>query len=68
MAYARFSRKSDVYVYASKNGWICASCDTFSDLSGLKKHLLKHRKRGDRVPQDALDAINAEMKGDTSRG
>jgi len=62
MAYARFGKDSDVYVYESAHGgWVCERCGNFSDLMALKKHLLEHKERGDKVPQRAIDEIQSEI-------
>jgi hypothetical protein len=68
MAYARYGAESDVYVYATAKGWICENCSQFSDLVALQKHLVDHRSRGDKIPQHAIDVIEAELKGDMGRG
>jgi hypothetical protein len=65
MAYARFSGVSDVYVYADvRGGFTCERCPRVgsqfccTSAAEMVAHLLtEHRAKGQRVPQDALDAL-----------
>lgn len=68
MAYARHARDSDVYVYAStRGGYTCERCPRIGEqfrcgtAAQMLTHLLEHRAKGQRVPDDALD----ELRGDT---
>lgn len=67
MAYARFAYDSDVYVYASTDGgFTCENCPTagssFRCETALEMatHLLEHRAKGHRVPEDAIAELRAE--------
>ncbi len=67
MAYARFTRDCDVYVYADVcGGYVCERskkhvpafrCVTAAEMVG---HLVEHRAKGDRVPDAALVALRCE--------
>ena len=67
MAFARFGNDSDVYVYEdTRGGYTCEwcpgightyRCETAGD---MVQHLLEHRSRGDRVPDEALQELRAE--------
>ena len=68
MAFARFGRDSDVYVYEdSRGGFTCERCPVVGQQFGcptaaqMVAHLLEHRKTGDRVPEEAID----ELKNDS---
>ena len=68
MAYARFAKDSDVYVYAdAAGGFACERCprigETFHSATPgeMVRHLLAiHRANGHRVPEGALAALRAE--------
>ena len=66
MAFARFGRDSDVYVYEdTRGGFTCERCPEIGKqfrctTSGeMVAHLLQHRARGDRVPDDAITELNS---------
>lgn len=67
MAYARYGKDSDVYVYEHVDGgYRCERCPRVgshfhcASASEMVRHLLGHRQRGDRVPDDALNELTAE--------
>jgi hypothetical protein len=67
MAFARFGRDSDVYVYEdARGGFTCERCprigETFRCATApeMVTHLLKHRAKGDRVPDDAIKELEHE--------
>ena len=69
MAYARFSRHSDVYVYEDEHGFLCCMRCQFSESretrtksrSEMIKHLEAHRDADEKVPGDALEKLRAEI-------
>jgi hypothetical protein len=71
MAFARFGRDSDVYVYAdTRGGYSCERCPKVGEsyhcqtAQEMVAHLIQfHRGRGDRVPDDAI----AELEGNDGR-
>ena len=63
MSYTRVGSDSDVYAYASMGRrWHCMPCGIFKDLLSLRKHLLEHRKKGDKVPKRCFDRIDSEIQ------
>ena len=67
MAFARFTADSDVYVYEdSRGGFTCERCPGIGHsfrcetVGEMVLHLLEHRSRGDRVPDEALQESRAE--------
>ncbi|MCI0569956.1 MAG: hypothetical protein L0Y66_04325 [Myxococcaceae bacterium] len=71
MAYARFGRDSDVYVFLSTRGGIeCCRCALIGDASSfvalttaeILEHLEQHRTRGHRVPDDCIAALDADAE------
>lgn len=68
MAYARYARDSDVYVYAdTRGGFTCERCPGIGSAfrcataAEMVTHLLiEHRAKGQRVPDDAIDALRNE--------
>lgn len=70
MAYARFGRDSDVYVYAdSRGGFTCERCPTIgkqfrcATAAEMVTHLTDHRLRGQQVPAEAIDQLKDEAQG-----
>jgi hypothetical protein len=68
MAYARFARDSDVYVYAdTRGGFTCVRCPKIGEefrcatAAEMVTHLLMHRARGQRVPEDAITELRDEV-------
>ena len=68
MAYTRFTRDSDVYLYGvgRKEGFRCQACSLAGDVmlptrSAALEHLAEHRRRGDRVPDHAIEEIQVEL-------
>jgi hypothetical protein len=69
MAYARFGRDSDVYVYEEASGLICLRCQLGPGFetktvtrSAMIQHLEGHLKAGHKVPVDALNELRSEME------
>lgn len=67
MAYARFSRHSDVYVYLDVRGHLrCERCTLegaeVTTTAGMLAHLERHRARGDRVPDECLNELEADAE------
>lgn len=70
MAYARFGIHSDVYVYGdARGGFTCERCPDIGEAfrctaaAELVAHLIGfHRARGDRVPDDAIEELEAEAE------
>jgi hypothetical protein len=72
MSYCRFGWDgSDVYVFGNSDDELeCCACTLRGKLGrftckkeeDMIKHLLKHRKKGDCVPQEAIDRLNEEAK------
>jgi len=67
MAYCRFGRDSDVYVYEGEHGIECCRCRlldvaffTAAGPAGMMEHLLAHRAAGHRVPDGALRELRDE--------
>jgi hypothetical protein len=68
MAYARFARDSDVYVYAdTRGGFTCERCPGVGEefrcgtAAEMVTHLLiQHRAKGQRVPDDAINELRGE--------
>lgn len=66
MSYCRFGSDSDVYTYADAIGGItCCVCwdgrsRSVRNPKAMIAHLLEHRLRGDKVPQEAFDRIKRE--------
>ena len=71
MAFSRYGRDSDVYVYAdTRGGYTCERCPKVGEsfrcatATEMVNHLVsEHRAKGHRVPEDALEELRAE-KGD----
>jgi hypothetical protein len=69
MAYARFSSHSDVYVYEDVGGFLCCMRCDFSETRETRtksrgemiEHLEVHRRAGQKVPEDALEELRAEI-------
>jgi hypothetical protein len=67
VAFARFGRHSDVYVYEDvRGGFTCERCPTIGssfnakDAGEMATHLVTfHRARGDRVPDEAIAELQA---------
>lgn len=73
MAYARWGPDSDVYVYSDGERWLCHCGNDMGDPSCVLKsleqllyHLQEHRHRGHKVPQDAIDRVEREIREETS--
>ncbi len=69
MAYARWTRESDVYVYEDTRGRYMCECTpsgspTFNcaTAAAMVAHLREHRARGDRVPDEAIEELLAECE------
>lgn len=69
MAYARFGRDSDVYVFLSTQGGLeCCRCDLLREsesyiaksTSEMLTHLEQHRSQGHRVPEDCVTDLKAD--------
>lgn len=67
MAYARYGRDSDVYVYQdARGGYTCEQCpgigSQFRCETGqeMAAHLASHLAKGDKVPPDALIELAKE--------
>lgn len=70
MSYIRQGQdRSDVYVYQHANGlYACQHGSTedtifLKSLHLLRRHLERHVKKGDHVPQYVFDQIEKEIKG-----
>jgi hypothetical protein len=69
MAYARFARDSDVYVYAdARGGFTCERCPSggaefrCAAAAEMLTHLLtEHRAKGQRVPDEAIEELRNEV-------
>ncbi|HEX2211024.1 MAG TPA: hypothetical protein VHG93_25295 [Longimicrobium sp.] len=65
MAYCRFGRDSDVYVYDVEDGVECCWCRLRKGRQWLRArtheamihHLLVHRTAGHKVPEEALEEL-----------
>jgi len=76
VAYCRFGKDSDVYVFQAEDGsYICCGCDfdggpvpnegyglAFSSPGQLLKHLLAHQAAGHQVPEKALERLAEEAR------
>jgi transcriptional regulator of met regulon len=69
MAYARFGHDSDVYAYRdTRGGFTCERCPRVGEAfrcgtaAEMLDHLLAHRAKGDRVPDDALDELERDVE------
>lgn len=70
MAYARFGRGCDVYVYASLiygGQLVCESCPMLGQYiapsrEDMKAHLREHALMGHQVPESVFDAIDQETE------
>ena len=67
MAFARFGRDSDVYVYEDiSGGFACERCPAVGQqfrcetAAEMVAHLFQHRVRGQKVPDDAIEQLKAE--------
>ncbi|WP_141619468.1 hypothetical protein [Myxococcus sp. AB036A] len=67
MAYARFGRDSDVYVYEdTRGGFTCERCPSVGQqfrcatAVEMATHLRQHRAKGDVVPEDAIVELESE--------
>lgn len=69
MAYARFGRDSDVYVFLSTQGGLeCCRCDLLGESASyiakttpeMLTHHEQHRARGHRVPEDCIADLEAD--------
>lgn len=75
MSYCRWAPDSDVYVYASDNGYVCCACEMVAEGNECRlrtrkemvEHLLCHLGRGDKVPQDAIDRLQEESAAEAHR-
>ena len=68
MAYARFGRESDVYVFEAAEGMICQSCSLAqvkefisNTRSGMIEHMKAYRLAGDGVPEDAFEDLHVDL-------
>ena len=63
MSYARLSPGSDVYVYETAGGIQCGGlCSHFTGTAAeMAAHLREHAAKGDRVPTEALAALDADL-------
>ena len=71
MAYARYSRDSDVYVYEDVGGGFTCHCAPKGEPAfncarpeEMVAHLREHRRRGDRVPEEAIAELLAEAEAE----
>lgn len=72
MAFARFGRDSDVYVYAdTRGGYTCERCPDVGSsyhcrtAKEMVTHLVEfHRGRGDRVPDEAIEGPKGDEGAD----
>ena len=71
MAYARFGRESDLYVYEQADGIVCLRCKLnesgttiTTTRSEMLRHREEHRRAGDKVPEHAFDELRADMAKD----
>ena len=67
MAFARFGRDSDVYVFEDAGGgYTCERCPKVGQSFNCRTaeemltHLLEHRAKGDKVPEDAIAELKKE--------
>lgn len=76
MSYARKGLDgSDVYVYATPNGWVCHGCRLAvagavhcTDRTEMIDHLRAHETAGHAVPAAAVDRLARERAGEVSGG
>lgn len=67
MSYARYSPDSDVYVFASVDGYLsCCGCHLgdkwdFYSTAEMIAHLMEHRAKGENVPEYCIDALKGDM-------
>lgn len=63
MSYCRIGEDSDVYVIRSGDRWIC-HCDLVLNEADrpeeMISHLLRHRSFRHKVPQHAIERLNAD--------
>lgn len=76
MSYARLAPDSDVYVYEDvRGGYTCENCPRTrwapdsdnpqfrcTTAGEMVDHLMEHRARGERVPDDAIEVLRAETE------
>lgn len=71
MSYAKFDSDSDVYVYEStERGFVCMSCLrnrlsrswTCDTPRQMIRHLKKHKRAGDKVPDCTLEELRMRIK------
>jgi hypothetical protein len=70
MAFARFDRNSDVYVYAdTRGGYTCERCPDVghqyrcSSSTEMVAHLRSyHRAKGHRVPDEAIEELQRDVE------
>jgi hypothetical protein len=68
MAYCRFGRDSDVYVFETEGGIECCRCSlaggTFEagGAAEMIEHLLEHRTAGHAVPDEALVELREDLE------
>lgn len=66
MSYCRMGEDSDVYVIRSGDRWICycdLACNESDRPEEMISHLLRHRSFGHKVPQRAIERLNADRFG-----
>ena len=67
MSYCRTGEDSDIYVYRKRPNLLVCHSETGSFEASTEQemieHLLLHRRRGQRVPERALDRLKAERDG-----
>lgn len=68
MSYCRWSRESDVYVYASAQAIVCCACSLgartdFEAIlrSEMLRHLKEHEAAGHRVSAEAVARLHEEV-------
>ena len=70
MSYARFSRDSDVYVFAHvEGGYECCACGLAGTWGSIRcqtikemlDHLEEHKKAGDKVPDHCIERLKSEL-------
>lgn len=55
---------SDLYIYRSDEGIVCADCGTFETEAAMDRHLLEHAERGDHVRASLLAVARHETAGE----
>lgn len=66
MAYARFSKDSDVYVFLNVGGFLdCCGCSLhknakFYSVEELLQHLEVHKQGGDKVPEYCIERLKED--------